>query len=161
MKDTISFRETVRPDDVETIRTLARSSGYFTAEEIAIAVELIEERLARGKASGYEFIFAELDGRTVGYTCFGLIGCTKASYDLYWIVVDDAVRGKKIGTALLEVTEKTIASIGGRRVYAETSSKPQYESTRQFYLRKGYFEEAVIKDFYDTNDSKVIYVKVV
>ena len=31
-----------------------------------VAVELVDERLAKGEASGYYFVFAEVEGRTVG-----------------------------------------------------------------------------------------------
>jgi GNAT superfamily N-acetyltransferase len=155
----ISYREDVRKEDVQTIRKITESTGYFNEEETDIAVELIEERLAKGLASGYLFVFAEADGKTIGYSCYGHISGTRHSYDLYWIVVHDTHRGKKLGSKLLAETENRIASLGGKRIYVETSSREQYVSTRTFYLKNNYIEDAVIKDFYDENDSKVIYVK--
>jgi hypothetical protein len=58
-------------------------------------------------------------------------------------------------------TEELVAKRGGRRVYLETSSRGQYESTRSFYLRCGYAAEALLKDFYSPGDGKVIFVKAV
>ena len=100
-------------------------------------------------------------GRTVGYTCYGLIACTLASYDLYWIAVEESHRGGGLGRVLLEESERRIKAVGGQRVYIETSNRAQYLPTRGFYLRCGYSEEAVLKDFYAPGDDKVIYSRAV
>jgi GNAT superfamily N-acetyltransferase len=133
------------------------STGVFSPVEAEVAVELVEDRLKRGARSDYAFVFAELDGRTVGYTCYGPIALTASSYDLYWIAVDEACQGRKIGRLLMEKTESLIHAAGGRQIYIETSSRPAYVATRGFYLRCGYQEEAVLKDFYAPGDGKVIY----
>ena len=41
----------------------------------------------------------------------------------------------------------------------ETSSLPQYELTRKFYLKHGYEQHAVLKDFYTDGDDMVIFRK--
>ena len=105
-------------------------------------------------------MFAENDGEVVGYTCYGLIPATAASYDLYWIAVSETSRGKKLGKMLLQKTEEIIRGMGGKRLYAETSSRAQYASTQKFYQNCGYIAEAVLKDFYAHCDSKIIYSKV-
>ena len=105
------------------------------------------------------FVFAEQDGRALGYTCYGPIALTAASYDLYWIAVDKNCQGQKIGQLLLAKSEELISSSGGRQIYIETSNRPQYAPTRKFYLRCGYRQEALLKDFYAPGDDKVIYVK--
>lgn len=155
------FREEVKPSDIETVRDILESSSYFYKEEIAVGVELVEERLNKGIASGYHFLFAEDKGKITGYTCFGEIACTKGSFDLYWIAVHNDIRGSGIGKKLLALTEKKIAEMGGKRIYVETSNRKQYESTRVFYLKCRYSVEAILKDFYGPGDDKVIFVKVV
>jgi ribosomal protein S18 acetylase RimI-like enzyme len=70
------------------------------------------------------------------------------------------MRGKGLGTALLEESERRIASMGGTRVYIETSARSLYEPTRAFYLARGYREEARLADYYAPGDAKVIYVKI-
>ena len=146
-------------EDIQSIRDIVESTGFFRADEIVIAVELIEERLARGKSSGYEFLFACQDGKPVAYSCYGLIPCTIKSYDLYWIAVHNNFRGTGIGSYLLNLTEKEIASAGGYGLYAETSSREQYLSTRKFYEKNDYQLKACFEDFYDDGDDKVVYVK--
>jgi len=151
------LREEVRPSDVAAIRDIVVSTGFFGDHEVDVAVELVEERLARGPASGYHFLFAEADGRPVGYTCFGPIACTLGSYDLYWIVVHAGERGHGIGRKLLAETECRVARLGGRKLYIETSSRELYVPTRKFYARCGYAVEARLEDFYAPGDAKVIF----
>ena len=160
LSEPIRFREEVFPSDVETVLDLTTSTGYFSKEEIAVAVELVEERLAKGLRSGYHFLFAEHGGRVVGYTCFGPIACTVASYDIYWIAVLEDFRGSGIGKRLLDRTEGTIEALGGERIYVETSSRTQYQPTRSFYQRCGYAKEAVLKDFYAPGDDKTVFLRI-
>lgn len=155
----IRLRDEVRPDDCTAVERIVASTGFFNEEEIGVAVELVDERLARGEASGYAFVFAERDGRTVGYACYGPIAGTVASYDFYWIAVEAGLRGAGIGSLLMRAVEERIAAAGGRRVYVETSSREQYIPTRAFYERHGYHAEATLQDFYAPGDGKVIYAK--
>jgi GNAT superfamily N-acetyltransferase len=155
----VTLRRDVSAGDPALVRDITESSGFFYPEEVATAVELVDERLAKGEASGYSFVFADDGARTVGYACFGPIACTKASFDLYWIAVHADGRGRGLGTILLEESERLIRAAGGRRIYVETSSRPLYEPTRAFYLARGYLEEARLAEFYGPGDAKVIYVK--
>jgi len=156
----IMFRTEVKAEDRGIVRDIVSSSGFFSEEEVQIAVELVSERLKEKDKSGYNFLFAELHGKTVGYTCYGRIPGTVCSYDLYWIAVREGYRGKGAGRILLEKTEELISSMGGCRIYIETSSRRLYDLTRMFYKRCGYLEEAILKDYYSPGDDKVIYVKV-
>lgn len=154
-----TFRHDVFPEDRESVRRLVDSTGVFSPVEIDVAVELVDERLKHGLKSEYYFVFAEQDGRPVGYTCYGPIPLTDASFDLYWIAVDKALHGQRIGRALLEQSEELIRQLGGKRVYIETSNRHHYAPTRGFYLRCGYRQAALLNDFYADGDDKVIYVK--
>jgi D-alanine-D-alanine ligase len=155
----VLLRRDVRAGDPAVVRDITESTGFFYPEEVATAVELVDERLAKGEASGYSFVFADDGGRTLGYACYGAIACTKASFDLYWIAVHADARGKGLGTVLLDESERLIRAAGGRRIYVETSSRSLYEPTRSFYLARGYREEARLAEFYGPDDAKVIYVK--
>ena len=154
------YRSEVRPEDRKAVRGILESTGFFYPEEIGVAVELVEERLQRGEASGYYFDFAEVGGAVAGYTCFGPIACTQASFDLYWIGVHQDHRRAGLGRELLARAEAQIRRLGGRRLYVETSSRAQYEPTRRFYLACGYRLEAQLEDFYSPGDGKVIFLKV-
>jgi D-alanine-D-alanine ligase len=160
-KKNLTYRHTVSPGDRETVREIVISTGFFSEAEVEIAVELVAERLEKGLDSGYHFIFAEQDGRTVGYACFGPIPATRFSFDLYWIVVHADWRGLGIGRAIMAECQDAIRKLGGRRVYAETSGRDQYQPTRNFYIACGYREEAILEHFYAPGDAKCFYVKVI
>ena len=104
----LEFRYEVQPEDRDAVRRLVESTGVFSPVEIDVAVELVDDRLKRGRQSDYQFVFAEEGGRPVGYTCYGLIALTAASFDLYWIAVDKTMHGRSIGRLLLERTEELI-----------------------------------------------------
>jgi GNAT superfamily N-acetyltransferase len=160
MDEDLTLREQVRPSDRQAVRSILESSGFFYPAEIEVAVELVDERLAKGEASGYFFLFADSPQGTLGYACFGPIALTQASYDLFWIGVHQDHRHRGLGRLLLAASEKAIRNRGGRRVYVETSSREQYEPTRQFYMRCGYRAEAVLEQFYGPGDGKIVFVKV-
>lgn len=159
MRNKYTIRTAVRPEDVQHIREIVVSTHFFYDYEVDVAVELAQETLDKGTESGYHFLFVELDGRTIAYSCFGLIPCTQSSFDLYWIVVHNDYRNHGIGKELLELTEKAVAKMGGTALYAETSSQEKYAPTRKFYLSNHYFEEARLKNFYQMDDDKIIYTK--
>ncbi len=161
MKQETLFRSSVTPADIEHVRNIVVSTGFFNQEEVDIAVELITDRVDKGEKSDYKFIFLDLDGRTVGYSCYGHIMGTQESFDFYWLAVLQNLRGKGLGRLLTARTEEAILAAGGHRVYIETSSREQYIPTREFYLKIGYRVEAIIEDFYAPGDGKVILVKVV
>ncbi len=86
--DTLIFREDVRFRRMSSMSAaLWPQPGFSLEAEVEVAVELVQERLAKGLTSEYFFVFAEQDGKRRGLYLFGPIACTLASYDLYWIVV--------------------------------------------------------------------------
>jgi ribosomal protein S18 acetylase RimI-like enzyme len=104
-------------------------------------------------------VFAEVDGRTVSYSCFGPIAGAEGSFDLYWIATHNDFRGQGIGNRVIEETHRLIREMGGRLVIAETSTLDKYKPTRDFYEKTGYTNEARIDDFYREGDGKVFFVK--
>lgn len=154
-----TLRDVVTPADRERVRKLVDATGFFLPAEVDVAVELVDERLARGPASGYHFVFADRGAELAGYACYGPIACTVASFDLFWIAVDPACQRLGMGRQLLSTVESRIAFAGGQRVYVDTSGKPQYAATRAFYERTGFRCEARLTDFYAPGDDRVIYVK--
>jgi D-alanine-D-alanine ligase len=154
-------RTKVVPEDCEVVREIVEATGLFRAGEIDVAVELVEARLERGAASGYEFAFAEQKGDCVGYICYGKNTVTVSSFDVYWIAVEPSKQGQGIGKLLLEEAERKIAAAGGTRIYIETSHRSDYQATRGFYERCGYELVSVLDDFYAPGDSKATYLKIV
>jgi D-alanine-D-alanine ligase len=156
----LRLRSTVRPEDTQRVGRLVQITGFFNTDEVDVAMELVETYLNIGEASGYRFIFAEKDGRLAGYTCYGPIACTASSYDLYWIAVHPDFQGMGLGKKLLTAAEQKTRDAGGTRMYAETSHRPQYASTRSFYEHSGYQVASILEDFYAPGDARATYCKV-
>jgi D-alanine-D-alanine ligase-like ATP-grasp enzyme/ribosomal protein S18 acetylase RimI-like enzyme len=158
--DAIAIRERLAPADLPALRRLVTEAGVFSDAEVDLAVSLAEDALAHGaEESGHHFLLASQGGRLLGYTCYGPIDGTQGSFDLYWIVVDPAGQGRGLGRRLLDLTEQRVRDAGGRRIYAETSGRPDYAPTRSFYERSGYTAEARLADFYAPGDDRVTYGK--
>ena len=156
----IKFRYRLAKNEAKNIRSITKSTGFFTKDEVSIAEELALAHIAQGeKTSGYFFVTAWICENLVAYSCYGPIPGSDTGYDLYWIVTDAKYRGKGFGKRLLQETEQMIAKSGGQNLYAETSSTPLYAPTRSFYEHNDYLKEAVLKDFYRPGDDKVFYSK--
>lgn len=159
MKQNIIFRFSPTTADIENVRDILTSTGFFFDFEIEVALGLIGEYLQKGEESGYFFVFAEKAGQTIAYASYGPIPCTRHSFDLYWIGVHQQYRGLGIGGLLLGRCEEEIQKKGGKKVYIETSSTLKYAPTRKFYLSNHYTQAAFLKDFYSPGDGKNIYLK--
>jgi len=155
----ITFRYEPCHGDVEEIRKIITDTGFFHPYEVTVAVELVEDRLAKGPASDYFFVFLEKDGRFLGYSCYGPIPCTASSYDIYWIAVAPAFQRKGFGRVILKETERLIRKAGGTRIYMDTSESETYDTTRAFYLQCGYRFTSIMEDFYAPGDGKVVCFK--
>lgn len=154
------IRRIVKLSDMESIRDLVKESGVFSVEEIDIAVELVADAALKGeKKSGYSFVFIEQAGRIIGYACFGRIPLTEDSFDLYWLVVDHQRRNQGFAGQLLALAEETIKAVGGKQIFAETSSRQDYAPARAFYKKAGFVQCAWQKDFYRAGDDKVTFMK--
>jgi ribosomal protein S18 acetylase RimI-like enzyme len=155
----LTFRTIPEKKDIKRIREIVESTGFFYDFETDVAVELVEDRLRDGISTGYHFVFAEVDGVTAAYSCYGHIEMTKSCFDLFWIVTHNDFRGKGVGKKLLDETYRQAIQMGCTMIIAETSGREHYAPTRAFYDSAGYTLEATIKDYYDKGDDKLIYIK--
>jgi D-alanine-D-alanine ligase len=136
------------------LEAIVRGTGVFSDAEIAVALELFDE-----PAGDYEFIGAFDSGRLVGYACFGSTPSTDRTYDLYWIAVHPDAQRSGVGAALIAEVERQLEERRARLLVIETSSRPDYASTRTFYRKRGYDEAARLRDFYAPGDDRVVLSK--
>jgi ribosomal protein S18 acetylase RimI-like enzyme len=156
----LAVRRGLLPSDRAPVHQLLGSTGFFSSEELEVAMELVDDRLALGEESHYRFLVAELNGAVTGYACWGPIPGTAESADLYWIAVGRQAQGRGVGRALLAEAERWMTECGRTRVYVETAGRAQYEPTRAFYLACGYHVAAEFEDFYAAGDAKVVFLRV-
>lgn len=158
----MEWRAKVRAGDPNAVGQLVAATKFFSVAEKDVAVELVDEALARGAASGYLFVFAdahEPPNKLAGYTCYGPIPATESSFDLYWIAVSPSLQRSGLGRELIRETERRASELGARQMFIDTSGRDQYAPTRAFYERMGYEKAAVLEDFYAPGDAKIIYSK--
>lgn len=148
--------------DRDGVCRILEGAGNFTGDEVAIALELVDEWIELGEESGYltYVLDSPADGDGVlGYVCFGPTPLTESTYDLYWIAVDKSKHRGGVGRRLLKFTEEEVARRGGKLLLVETSSQETYGGTIQFYERTGYELVGKIKDYYKPGDDKLIFAK--
>ena len=156
----MNFRNAIQPSDVQHIKDILASTGFFdqAPDEIDIAVELAEYALKNGnKIENYDFIFAEEDGKVLGYTCFGHTPCTLNTFEIYWIAVDATLQHGGVGRGLINEVLKKIKPLGAKKLVLYTAGRDQYIPTHRFYEAVGFKEEARLKNYYDEGDDSVIY----
>lgn len=155
--------------DAPRIADITRATGVFREEELGIAAEVFADgtaalekaRAAGAAASGelpYYLLGAELEGRLVGWVCWGATPCTEGTWDLYWLAVDPAAQGHGVGTALVDEMERRLQG-KARLISVDTSGRADYEPTRRFYEARGYRAVAIVPNFYARGDDQVIYTK--
>ena len=137
-------------------------TGAFHADEVEVALSLFDLSLRSAAMSmddtapDYEFVGAFEEDRLVGYACFGPTPATDRTFDLYWLAVDRTTQGRGVGRALVRAVEEKLIGRAARLLVVETSSRPDYASTRQFYARSGYTEAARVRDFYGPADDRIL-----
>ncbi|HEY2013340.1 MAG TPA: N-acetyltransferase [Bryobacteraceae bacterium] len=144
------------PEDRDAVRDALIECGAFSAEEVRVALEMLDS----GLAGEYSLPAVEIDGRVRAYACMGKATLTLGSWYLYWICVHPAFQRTGIGRVLQARLEEIVRDSGGTQLVVETSGRPDYERTRHFYLQAGFTEVGRIPDFYKPGDDCVLYCKV-
>ena len=143
--------------DRDALAGALRSDGTFRPDEVDVALELVDLGIAGSR--DYELLVAEDAERVVGYVCYGPTPMTRATWDLYWVVVDAAARGRGVASTLVKAMEADLASRGGGQVRVETSETEGYGAARRLYAKLDYPEAAKLDDFYAPGDALLIYYK--
>jgi ribosomal protein S18 acetylase RimI-like enzyme len=137
------------------LREILDATAVFCADEVEIALELFDDAIA----GDYEFLGGFDDDDLVAYACYGATPGTDHTFDLYWIAVHPSAQRHGGGSHLLAEVEQRLRARGARLLVVETSSRPEYDATRRFYLARGYHEAARMRDYYALGDDRVIYTK--
>lgn len=123
-----------RPDDSAAIAVLVDQLGHpgSSAADIAARLPLIE-------VAGMDALVAELDGRVVGCLTTSVMPVLHRAQPvgrISMLVVEEGLRGKGIGVALLRAGEKALAARGCAMI--EVTSNNTRKDAHRFYEREGY-----------------------
>ncbi len=153
------IRPTVSSDTAALV-ALARDTGVFKPHEIEALQEVLDDFHAENQDDGHYCLTCEEAGEILGFAYYAPASMTVGSWYLYWIAVKKGIQAKGLGSQLLTRVEEDIRTRQKNAVlFIETSSLPHYELTRRFYLKMGYQQEAVLRDFYGPGDSMVVFRK--
>jgi ribosomal protein S18 acetylase RimI-like enzyme len=154
---------TIRPlqaKDRQRIQEIVHSVGNFNEADIQIAMELIDDVIAKEDKSDYIIYVLEDDEQIVrAYVCYGQTPLTDHTYDFYWMAIDPNHQRKGLGLRLFQFVEEQVRDRGGKLLMCETSSQETYARVIKLYERLGYQPVARIKNFYREGDDKLIYMK--
>jgi ribosomal protein S18 acetylase RimI-like enzyme len=146
----MTYRNYLMDYDDEQIIQCCRST--FTLDELALLRHDFDD----------PEVFWEImrqDDKLIAFCAYGIADCSVDSWMIFWIGVDGVSRHCGHGTKILQQVERNIWNYGGKRIFLETSGRDEYKAARAFYLKNGYVESAVIKDYYNEHDDKVVYSK--
>ncbi len=155
----MEIRSLVEKDRGRLLSMLVKTHS-FTSKEIGVAMELIDNVLKDPVQKDYRiYCIVDDQDQIMGYVCYGPTPMTQGTFDLYWIAVDPDFQGKGMGSRLLDFLEKMVKELKGRILLADTSSVPQYEKTKSFYLKNGFQEVARIPDYYHPGNDRITFCK--
>lgn len=147
------------PPDRTAIGALFSADETFHDDEVAVALELVDAAILRPDGDYRVLVGEDVDGRLLGYVCYGPTPMTDATFDLYWIVTHPAARGRGVASRLATAMEAELAALRARLVRIETSQLEAYGAARALYARLLYREAGRIPDFYRPGDDLIILAK--
>ena len=145
----------VSPIDVQDLKAVIDSSELFPSE-------LLDEMIAdyfNNPSSEDIWLTKDEEGIPVAIAYCAPEKMTEGTYNLYLIAVRKEYQGNGIGAKIMSYIEKLLREAGHRVLIVETSGLPEFELTREFYDKCGYAREAVIRDFYQEGEDKVVFWK--
>jgi ribosomal protein S18 acetylase RimI-like enzyme len=145
--------------DKKAVMDILRNTAEFKPVEVDTAEELIDAYLDEGLLSGYYTYVGTVDGKVLGYICYGPTPLTVGTWDVYWIAVSPEAQRQGVGRALLAAAENDIKSQQGRLILIETSGKSNYVKAQNFYSSLDYEMISRIYDFYEPGDDKLTFLK--
>ncbi|MFH0900134.1 MAG: GNAT family N-acetyltransferase [Pseudomonadota bacterium] len=150
----------LEPRDRGSIAGILTSDETFAAEEVAVALELVDSAIAKPDGDYEALVAEEEEGMgVIGYVCYGRTPMTTATYDLYWLATHRRARGQGVGSKLVVAMEEELGRRGAVTVRVETSLMEAYGAARSFYARARYLEAGRISDFYAPGDDLIVLAK--
>lgn len=150
------------PADTEPIKQLALDNHMFEPHEMGDFDEMLTG-FFDGTLDGHHWIVATDDpDAVVAAAYYAPEPFADRMWNLYFIATAPDQHGTGAGTALIRHVEDALVALGkssARTLIVDTSSIDDYEQARHFYGRRGYVEEARIRDFYGPGDDKVTFWK--
>ena len=141
--------------DLPTLKEVIESNELFPSE---LLDGMIEPYFAAADSTDI-WLTLEVDQRPVLVAYCAPERMTLGTYNLYLIAVHKDHQGQGLGARAMAYIEEMLRQLGNWILIVETSGLPDFELTRRFYQKIGYTQEAVIREFYQAGEDKVVFWK--
>jgi ribosomal protein S18 acetylase RimI-like enzyme len=144
----------MRREDLAGVRLVLDSTGLFPSSMVK---EMAEPFL--GGNAPHLWLVTLREDRVSGFAYCEPERMTEGTYNLLAIAVASDLQRSGVGAALVHKVESALREKNGRLLLVETSTDPEQDGARAFYLKYGFTEEACIRDFYAPGQTKVVFWK--
>lgn len=158
IKQKLSMTNEIRPitpADLQKLKAVIEASDLFPSEYLD---DMVKDFFNNPNTNEI-WLTTIVDGTPMSVACCAPEKMTEGTHNLYLIAVHSSLQGKGIGGALITHIEALLRKQGQRVLIVETSGLPAFERTRKFYHNYHYTQEAVIRDFYQEGEDKVVFWK--
>jgi N-acetylglutamate synthase-like GNAT family acetyltransferase len=141
--------------DIPALKEVLETLELFPAEMLD---DMISDYLINPESQDIWFTAVEKDKPiSIGYAAPEQL--TDGTYNLLALGVHSDIQSKGTGKQMVSYIENELREKGQRILIVETSSADAFASSRKFYEDLAYTKEAVIRDFWEEGDDKVVYWK--
>lgn len=151
---TDNFIRSVKSHDIPSLKAVIEANELFPAE-------LLDDMI-----SGYlnddgskDLWFTYDNGKAVAIAFCAPEKMTEGTWNLYLIAVHPDYQRQGIGRAMIGYIEQMLTAQGERLLLVETSGLEDFAGTRAFYHKCGYEKEALIREFYQAGEDKIVFRK--
>ena len=145
----------VKKADLPELKNVLDSSELFPSY---LLDDMIGDYLGNAASTDIWFTAIE-EGKPISIGYCAPERLTEGTYNLYAIAVHNDQQGKGIGKQMMAYIENELRKKGHRILIVETSGKPEFALTREFYTKCNYVKQATIPEFYEKGDDKIVFWK--
>lgn len=145
----------VNQADIDGLKTVLDSCGLFPSEYLD---EMISEYFINADTQDIWFTYVD-DNKPVAIGYCVPEKFTNGTYNLLAIGVSQDTQRKGIASEMINYIEQELKSKDGRILIVETSSDDAQIGARNLYQKIGYNQEAVIRDFWNDGEDKIVFWK--
>ena len=149
------------PGEKTEVAMLTFDAGLFSADEIGIVETLVDDYFGGAIHDGHAFLVDDgNDGMQLrGVAYYAPETLTEGTWNLLMLGVHSDFQRQGVGAGLVKAVEEALKADGERLLLVETSSTPDFDGARAFYLKCGYEQEAIIRDYYADGDDMITFRK--
>jgi len=146
----------VKKSDLSSLKEVLDTIELFPSNMLD---EMISDYLYNPNSQDIWFTSTDENNKPLSIAYCAPEKLTEGTYNLYAIGVKNDIQGNGIRRKMMHFIEGQLQKNGERILIVETSGKNEFHLTRQFYEGLNYTKEAVIRDFWEEGDDKVVYWK--